>query len=319
MRKISLALTMAGLFSCAAHAQLAEQPGLGGEISINLGSTTSTSHFNVDGDKRIDSIDKKASKESGVLVAPLGSIRYTFGDQLNHQVYLGTSREDIAVGTLAFEIGYRHQLSSGIELDFSILPTVMAGETWRNPYQTGVNRQETDEDGVAYRAQVKNLLDGKLALDFAIASKNIEHDDLAGSDLARDGSSYFAKAEYRIALAQTQFLIPAISYLSHDADGEAASHQAINLDISLFTIINRHRIALTAGIKKREYDRASSLFGKVRDDQQISAFAAYEYQNIFDWEHWSFVSFAGFGSTDSNLNFYDEQESIIAVGFNRSF
>ncbi|WP_325205741.1 DUF2860 family protein, partial [Vibrio sp. 03_296] len=31
-----------------------------------------------------------------MLFAPLGNIAYTFGDQLEHQVYLGTAREDIA-------------------------------------------------------------------------------------------------------------------------------------------------------------------------------------------------------------------------------
>ncbi|MCZ8488197.1 DUF2860 family protein [Vibrio lentus] len=58
--------------------------------------------------------------EANGMVAILGSMQYTFG-ALNHkQIFLGTSRDDIITGTLAFEVGYRQQLESGMVIDFSI-------------------------------------------------------------------------------------------------------------------------------------------------------------------------------------------------------
>ncbi len=44
-----------------------------------------------------------------------------------------------------------------------------------------------------------------------------------------------------------------------------------------------------------------------------------EYQNVFDWQNWSFVSFAGYNQADSNINFYDEQQYLLFLGLNYRF
>jgi hypothetical protein len=37
------------------------------------------------------------------------------------------------------------------------------------------------------------------------------------------------------------------------------------------------------------------------------------------WKDWSFISFAGYGDTRSNLTFYDESSYLLAVGLNYKF
>ena len=37
------------------------------------------------------------------------------------------------------------------------------------------------------------------------------------------------------------------------------------------------------------------------------------------WKDWSFISFAGFGDTQSNLTIYDESSYLFAVGLNYKF
>ncbi len=103
------------------------QKGFSGEVSLNAGIISSTSNFNVDGNRTISSLENKADSESEGLIAPLGNIAYTFGDGLNQQIYFGTTREDIAVGTLAVQLGYKYSLSSGTVVDVSFLPTVISG------------------------------------------------------------------------------------------------------------------------------------------------------------------------------------------------
>lgn len=123
-----LFISIAALFSPFSYASLSDTAGLSGEISLITGYAASQSNFNTDSDAVIHRYSKASDREGSVLIAPLGSLSYTFGDQLEQQFYLGTAREDIAVGTLAFELGYRHQLSSGSVVDFSLLPTVMSGK-----------------------------------------------------------------------------------------------------------------------------------------------------------------------------------------------
>ncbi len=76
---------------------------------------------------------------------------------------------------------------------------------------------------------------------------------------------------------------------------------------------------MTAGFTRRDYDSASTLFNRTRSDDEFSLFAAYEYPQFMGWKDWSFISFAGYGDTQSNLTFYDESSYLLAVGLNYKF
>lgn len=302
-----------------AYAQFAPQQGISGEISLNAGVTSSASNFNTDGDATIDSLENDAESNSEGLIAPLGNIAYTFGANLNRQFYFGTSREDIAVGTLAMQLGYKHELASGTVLNVSFLPTVISGETWQNPYEINTKRKETDVKGNAYRLRLETISGSDFSLDLAFATTDVEDDLNAGTDLARDAHSYYAKGEYRFTLSPTSFLMPSAIYIQHDADGSANSFDSYGTEISWFNIFDKHRLVLTAGYAMRDYNSSSTLFSKTRSDDELSLFAAYEYPGFMEWEDWSFVSFAGYGNTQSNLTFYDESQYLVAVGLNYRF
>ncbi|PPI83230.1 DUF2860 domain-containing protein [Marinobacter maroccanus] len=295
------------------------QPGFSGEVSLNAVIVSSTSNFNVDGDTTISSLENKADSESKGLIAPLGNVAYTFGEGLKQQIYFGTTREDIAVGTLAVQLGYKHKLSSGTEVDVSFLPTVISGETWQNPYQLNTPRKETDISGNAYRLQLNSISGSGFSLDLAYATTDVEDDLTAGTDLARDADSYYAKSSYRFTVSRTSFVSPSVLYIQHDADGSASSFDAYGAEVSWFNILGRHSLVLTAGFTKRDYDSASTLFSKKRSDDEFSLFAAYEYPEFMGWKDWSFISFAGYGDTQSNLTFHDESSYLFAVGLNYKF
>jgi hypothetical protein len=305
--------------SMPVFAQPAPQRGFSGEVSLNAVVISSTSNFNVDGDATISSLDNKADSESEGLIAPLGNVAYTFGEGLKQQVYFGTTREDIAVGTLAVQLGYKHRLNSGTVLDVSFLPTVISGETWQNPYQLNTPRRETDVSGNAYRLQLNSISDSGFSLDLAFATTDVEDDLTAGSDLARDADSYYAKGSYRFTVSPTSFVSPSVIYIQHDADGRASSFDAYGAEVSWFNILDRHSLVLTAGFTRRDYESASTLFNKKRSDNELSLFAAYEYPDFMGWQDWSFISFAGYGDTQSNLTFYDESSYLFAVGLNYKF
>lgn len=313
-------LALSALFIASpSYAQLAPKQGISGEISLNAGITSSTSNFNTDGDATIDSLENDPQRESESLIAPLGSIAYTFGTQLRQQIYFGTSREDIAVGTVAMELGYKHELSSGTVVDVSFLPTVISGETWQNPYQLNTARKETDITGNAYRLKFDSISGSNVSLDLAYARSDIEDDLNAGTDLARDAEIYYAKGGYRFTVSRTSFLKPSVIYIRHNADGSANTFNSYGAEVSWINIFEKHRLVLTAGYAQRDYDSASTLFKEKRSDDKLRLFAAYEYPNFMQWKNWSFISFAGYGDTQSNLRFYDESSYLFAAGLNYKF
>ncbi|CAK1787604.1 DUF2860 domain-containing protein [Vibrio crassostreae] len=315
---IKITLLALSVATAPAFAKLADEPGFSGEISINTGVTSSTSNFNTDADSKIASTNQKASSESSFLVAPLGSIAYTFGENLNHQVYTGTARDDVATGTVVLEVGYKHQLESGMVIDASLLPTIMSGETWADPYNTTSARTKTDETGNAFRLKLSNIAGAAFSLDMAYATKDVE-DDRVEEALKRDADTFYLKGQYRQPISRTMMLVPSLIYQSSDADGDAASFEQFGGEVSLFGGMGRHQYALTAGYNQRSYDASSITFQKKRSDDNINLFAAYEYDQFMDWENWSFVSLAGYGTSDSNITFYDESQYIVSVGLNYKF
>ena len=317
--KIKITLLVLSVAASPAFAKLADEQGFSGEISINTGVASSTSNFNTDADSTISSNTQKASSESSFLVAPLGSVAYTFGEKLNHQVYTGTARDDVATGTVVLEVGYKYQLESGMTIDASLLPTIMSGETWANPYAEGVARSKTDETGNAFRLKLSSIAGSAFSLDMAYATKDVDNDEIQEQELKRDANTLYLKGQYRVPLSRTMMLIPSIIYQTRDADGNAESYDQFGGEVSLFGGMGRHQYALTAGYNQRSYDANNSIYDKTRSDDNINLFAAYEYDRFMDWANWSFVSLAGYGTSDSNITFYDESQYIVSVGLNYKF
>ncbi|RTZ13986.1 DUF2860 domain-containing protein [Vibrio aquaticus] len=321
-----LALTLTIAASAPAMAQLSERGGLSGEVSLSAGYTSSTSNFNTDTNATITDNTQKGESDSGFIPVPLGNIAYTFGSQLDKQFYAGTAREDIAVGTLALELGYKQQLANGTVIDASFLPTIMSGETWANPFQENVVRTTTDETGNAYRLKFSNIAKSGFSLDTAYAVKDIDSEQSgqalsseAQNALRRDANLLYVKGDYRLFLDRTTFLIPSITYIQTDADGKANSNTSWGGELSLFKIIHRHQFVLTAGYTTRDYDASHPVYDTVRSDDELSFFAAYEYKDLMGWKDWSLISFAGYGTTDSNIDFYDEEQVILSLGVNYQF
>ncbi|MFV8462143.1 DUF2860 domain-containing protein [Vibrio campbellii] len=317
--KIKYTLLALSVAAAPAFAKLADEQGFSGEISINTGVTSSTSNFDTDANSTISSNTQKASSESSFLVAPLGSIAYTFGEKLNHQVYTGTARDDVATGTVVLEVGYKYQLESGMVIDASLLPTIMSGETWANPYAEGIARSKTDESGNAFRLKLSNIAGSAFSLDMAYATKDVDSDLVGYEELKRDADTIYLKGQYRQPISRTMMLVPSLIYQSSDAEGNAESFEQFGGEVSLFGGMGRHQYALTAGYNQRSYDASNPIYNKKRSDDNINLFAAYEYDQFMDWENWSFVSLAGYGTSDSNITFYDESQYIVSVGLNYKF
>ncbi|MDA0116901.1 DUF2860 domain-containing protein [Vibrio sp. T11.5] len=327
MNKTTLSFSILSCFvSFSSIAELAPKAGFGGEISLNTGYMSQSSNFNTDVKDPISGLNSKGKSNGKMLVAPLGQINHTFGHKLDKQLYIGTSREDIAVGDFAFEIGYKQELASGMVIDVSFLPTVISGETWSDPYAINSARKVTDETGNAYRLKLESIAGSDFTLDMAYANIDVK-DEASGSDLStseqaklqRDGSVMFVKGEYKYMLNQTSGLIPSLSYKVRSADGKAMAYKAYGTDITYFKVLDRHQFALTAGYETRSYDGSNPMFNKTRSDNEISLFAAYEYDQFMGWEDISFISFAGYGNSSSNIDFYNESEYLLSAGVNYSF
>ncbi|GAB3527271.1 DUF2860 family protein [Photobacterium alginatilyticum] len=310
---------IASIVAITTSANASDDSRLSGEISINTGYATSNSNLNPNGDKVLGSLNDRVSHTNNYFAAPLGSVQYALDRNHIHRVYLGTSRDDLAVGTLAFELGYKYDFSNGTQLDVAYLPTIASGEVWADPYLIGDERTTTDIDGNAYRLKLSNIMNTGASVDMAYATSKIDNEQIAENALLRDGETFYLKGQYLSMLDPRSGLVTTFSHTDHNADGKAASYNQYKAEMTYFLHSAAHSFALTGSYANRDFDAENPLFGKTRSDDMFRIFLAYEYKDIPGWDNWSITSFAGSTLTTSNIDFYESHDFLMSLGLNYTF
>ncbi|WGS59995.1 DUF2860 family protein [Vibrio lentus] len=320
------------MLASPSYAALAPSEGFSGNMTFLTGFTANSSNLDVGQSNHQSQTDLMSSgaTEANGMVAILGSMQYTFG-ALNHkQIFLGTSRDDIITGTLAFEVGYRQQLESGMVIDFSILPTLISGEVWDDPYAVDSKREETDLTGNVVRMQLSKMMGTNFNIDMAFGESDVkkENTGLKGLNLTdeeralmtREREYFYLKSGYQYFLKDgSGILTPSINVFSSNSEGNALSFLSVGAEVNLAKRFGNHGLAFTINAAKRDYDKENPIFNKTREDKDFGAFIAYEYANIFDAKNWSLVSLLGAKTTTSNIEYYQSSQYVVSVGVDYKF
>ncbi|MEZ9438355.1 DUF2860 family protein [Vibrio atlanticus] len=320
------------MLASPSYAALAPSEGFSGNMTFLTGFTANSSNLDVGQSNHQSQADLMSSgaTEANGMVAILGSMQYTFG-ALNHkQIFLGTSRDDIITGTLAFEVGYRQQLESGMVIDFSILPTLISGEVWDDPYAVDSKREETDLTGNVVRMQLSKMMGTNFNIDMAFGESDVkkENTGLKGLDLTneeralmtREREYFYLKSGYQYFLKDgSGILTPSMNVFSSNSEGNALSFLSVGAEVNLAKRFGNHGLAFTINAAKRDYDKENPIFNKTREDKDFGAFIAYEYANIFDAKNWSLVSLLGAKTTTSNIEYYQSSQYVVSVGVDYKF
>ncbi|TKB50062.1 DUF2860 family protein [Ferrimonas aestuarii] len=337
-------------FSFTSAAKLAPTAGFNGEVNLLTGYYRDTNNLSTNASAYQDNITSKAktnnelhdSMDGKGVFGLLGEVTYTFGEELNYQLFLGTSREEIATGSLAFELGYKYELGDGTTVAISALPTLVSAEVWQDPYAVAEERQETDLSGTAGRIKIDHIMGTGFGLDFGFGSSQVDEDragfdaaygseDVASFDgdlltdeelarLQRDRDYFSVKAQYLFYLPNKRgALLPSLTVVSSDADGEAQSYNSYKAELTYVKVHNQHSFALTLDGRYREYSEVNPLYGTLREDRQYGAFFVYEYANVFGTQNWSLVTLTGANVIDSNIDYYDADFMFVSIGANYKF
>lgn len=329
MKNTTPLLTTLAFLPFITHAELADKGGFSGEISVIGGVTSTDSNLSTSNNETKSApLNSVGDRKTDSFLGALGNLSFTFGQGLDKQLFVGTSRDDIAVGIIALEMGYKQELASGTQISFSYLPTVLAEDVWANPFTLGSPRIETEKSGDAYRLKLDRIGGSMLSLDLAYAQTDVDNEQSgAGQGLSnaeqqrldRNSDTFYSKLGYRQFLGKGQGISPAFIYINNDADGEAMSHQSYGGELTYFSFAGRNNIVLTGKYHIRDYDASHPLFGETRSDTEYGAFLAYEYAHFFDIPPLSFITLAGYNNTDSNIDFYDASEFFGSVGITYQF
>lgn len=315
------------LYTGVSFAGLAEKQGLTGEVSLIAAYSIQRSNFNTQGDKvKTGDLLKKGNSDSEFLVVPLGGLKYTFGNDLDRQVFIGTNQEGFVGGDLALEIGYSQELALGTVMSFAYLPNLMTGETWKDPYLhlNGAEKQTTDVSGNAASFKLSAIAGTNFSLVMAYGTTEIDDEQSASEFesekqqlLDRNGSTVYLKSAYQYGIDQASGLIPSFSYISHSADGDAMSFDSFGAELTYFKVIEGDQISVTASYSVSSYDADDPLFSVSRSDIAYGLLASYEHGLGLD--NYSFVSMIGYNENASNIAFYDESGLLAIIGLKYVF
>ncbi|BCL72424.1 hypothetical protein TUMSATVNIG1_43940 [Vibrio nigripulchritudo] len=324
MFKISLTL-LGAAFSIGAFAQPLAKAGLSGELTGLIGFSSGKSNFNTDEKEKEGELNSEAKSKSEALYALLGQVRYTFGKDNDHQLFLGTSRDDIAKGEFVLEAGYKIGIGEESTIALSYLPGLIA-ETWEDPYVTG-KRKTTDISSDAIRLKYVSILDSNFSADLAYDTLKLGQEksgysinnNKAISSLDRDGDGVYSKLSYSYKLNDMSLIEPSVIFRSFSADGKAMSNTSYGVELSYMRFTGHHAFIVSTDYMKTSFDDEHFVFAKKREDSRYSVFAAYEYDNFMGLDDWAFNSIAGYDVNSSNIDFYKENELIVGAGLTYKF
>ncbi|PSU49520.1 DUF2860 domain-containing protein [Photobacterium frigidiphilum] len=326
MKPLSMGLLLAMTSTSVWANPLAQwEQGFSGDISLLTGFSNTKSQFNTD-IKSTPSLESSGESDTKALIAPLGAIQYTFAS--DKQVFMGTSRSDLALGRFHIEAGYRQLFEGNGMVSLSYVPGIIGTETWEDPFLVNENRTKTDTKIKGFRFQYKNILGSNFSMETSVGQQEIDSEksgqkqNLSETEIAsldREGDIIYLEGAYRQSIARGRFLRGALNYTRFDADGDAMSYDTYGAQLSIIQMLPSSSLALTFGYKNAQYEAENPVFDEKQKDDLWSVFLAYEYNEPFGWTNWGLVSLIGYNTTDSNINFYNEDTLMATVGINYKF
>ncbi len=309
-----------GCLSPTASAELANEAGFSGQLSLHVGAKRETSQFITDENETQTSLSASAPSSTQIVPFPMWDLNYTFNG-LNNQVYFKSDLEGMASGFYT-ELGVRHGFSDGTAVSLGYIPGLIARETWQDPFQTGSKRQVTDENISGIRLSADNLFGSAFSGELAYGNRKIE-DETSGlhgystqqqHQLQRSGYLTYLSLTHQLTITETSYLESEVHWLNNDADGDAMNSQRVGLELEYQQRFGSHLVLLGANYFKHDYKDTHPVFSFTRDDDQVGASLGYVYLAPFGLTQWSTIVRAGWDKSDSNIDFYDSEELLTTVG-----
>ncbi len=321
MNKGLISITAAMLFILPNFAEANTKDSFKGTIGIGAIVIDSGNNLNPEGSKkRIDDLDSAADRETTFLPGIIPEVTWDVGEPEGIKLYFKTDPPIDEVGGFAFNFGASYELGKVGILDTSAFFTPFE-EAWKNPYITGVDREETDTTKYGVRLGLNRILGTGLRVQLVYLNDEVD-DDVIGDlipDLARDGSIYSVGVNYSFYVGENLELRPRVSVRKGDYDGEANSFMKYKFDFEARYMTGNWIIVPRVHYSHSEYDETDPIFDKTRDNDSYGLNLMTTFTEPFNWENWSVTGLASLSRGDSNIDFYDTESLTFGVLLNYHF
>jgi hypothetical protein len=336
IKRTTTKLALLGLALASTVAQavplVPEKSGWSGHINLGVGVGTSETNMldgiaSIDlGAKRISSLEDSPDSEDFVIPAVHFEVGYTLAD-MGTQFYAGNQVADYLSfdleTTLETHFGVRQDLPGIGTVDFSLAVSSLPTDVWKDPYVVDVDRGDTERTGAGIHIAWDRIFSTPLELVYS--AMEIELDDersgeglgLSREDqrlLRREGMAYRLDLNYDWEINERHRLVPGITYLDFNLDGDAMKEDGLGLQLKYLYSVNRWRIVSEVYYQDLEADTRNPIYGKERQMETLGASITTFYSKPFGWKNWAANATLGYQDDDSNIDFYDASFGLVSIG-----
>ena len=336
-------LVFLGILASTAYAQpvgIPQQSGLSGFVSPGAGlwrvednMVKKIGFFKIT-DSDINTLDNKPRSETSVSPILNYNVRYTFASSRT-QIFVGSLLEDMLRFDAATLLGVRQELPDQSVIGVSYLFSPLVTEVYKDPYETGTNRNGTDRNVNGVRLSYENILSSDLS--FKYTYRNIDIDrERSGRQLVRDGvitdsekdrldrngDRHDVEVLYRFVSASggsRHTFIPSFRYSNFDLDGSAMAYDYFLFGLNYRYDGQKFAISVNGYYGYADYDKRNPIFGKAREDDRYGFSLLGFYKHIFGVEGLHLNPTVTINRSDSNIDFYKSEVDLYALSLFYAF
>jgi len=284
--------------------------GFSGTVNVGGLWMNSKSHLTpVDKNKRLDNLGQSAQSETEVIPLAFFKINYDFAN--GNQIYMGIPFEDEPRLTFGAQQG----MDIVGKFDLSVF-YAFPEEVWKDPYLTGVDRQETDK--TVYGGKLEYSLNHFKA-SYELACVDVDKDEIGARfrNLRRNGNVHQIETSYEIELGNGFMLEPGIGHTMANMDGKSNQYEGHKGSLAIMKRWEKFMLHASVGGELNDYDTVNPIFNSTREDKKFQAMVLLSWINPLGYERFSLDVGGGYEKNDSNIVFYDSegQFSFITLGY----
>jgi len=274
------------------------------------------------GNERIESLDEKPDKESAGSFSMNAEVGYMFADRDTY-LYLGNRLEDVLRLDNSSELGLRTKIDGLGILEAGLMFSAVATEVWTDPFLTGADREETDRSSQGVRVGLANLFDSPFEVHLSVRQVEVD-DERSGESLtltpaerdllARDGDSARLEVLYTWVINKQHVLIPSVNFGTYDADGDAITRSGGGAKITHAFSHGRYRLVSNLSITRTSFDEENPVFDEKADADEFLISVTGFYSRFFDIDNLSGMASLLYAESDSDIDFYYSEATLVSLG-----
>ena len=311
-----LIIIFINILPLAALAQNNDDPaaGFSGRLQVGGLFMQTDSQLSTHGsNRRIDDLNDPADNQEMMSAIASAYLQYRFDS--GTVLYAGNPLE--AGEGLSLSSGLRQPMGDAGILDLSVnwLPIE---EVWKNPYQTGSSRTETEVEAYGVEIEWLEIGGGPWEMRYRIDRFDVDDDEIGEiePDLQRRSWTHELGVKYNLSLSPGTLVSPELSYTVADKEGRSNSYQGVRIG----AILQSARppwvfIGVVSGAF-HQYEKTHPIFDKTRREGAVTAVGQVMRQNLFGQPNLFASLLGGYVWSDANIDFFDSQTllGVASVG-----